>query len=184
MFILTSSVFSIMKSLFLSCIAAHLAQCTLALGQTAPAGCLKLSTDSDWPAPEIWKAALPGVVRESKAGKVSPDYRIQAKNTADVQKAVKFAAQHGIRLSVITTGHDQLGRSDAASGLLIDVSALTGINALESFTPSLAGAKSPKPNEKANVIVPQDGVQAAVTFGPGVATQALNNALSPSKLFT
>jgi hypothetical protein len=150
--------------------------------QTAPKGCRKLSSDNDWPTVEVWKTALPGIMPGS-SGTPGPDYRIQAKSVADVQRAVKFANEHNIRISVITTGHDQIGRSISGSGLLIDLSLLSGIKVLESFTPTVKGAQSPSSN-KANVIVPEAGIRAAVTIGPGVNTQGLNNALSPSKLMT
>jgi FAD/FMN-containing dehydrogenase len=67
----------------------------------------KLNTDSDWPLPETWRTSFPGIIlKESKARGAAPDYRIRVRNTADVIKAVHFANQHNIRLSVIATGHD------------------------------------------------------------------------------
>ncbi|KAF4311732.1 isoamyl alcohol oxidase [Botryosphaeria dothidea] len=159
----------------------------LALATTAPIGCRKLPTDANWPAPSIWEAAIPGVTRQngSDAHGSLPNYRVRAQSASAVQAAVRFAAEHGIRLSVITTGHDQLGRSDAGSGLVIDLSLMDKVNVLESFAPSAEGAASPEYAVDApNVIVPRDGVQAAVTFQPGVTGLALNYAVAPSGLFT
>lgn len=151
----------------------------------APKGCRKLPTDSDWPSPEVWEAALPGVLRgnDSDANGHLPNYRLRAECAEDVQAAVKFAAKHNIRLSVITTGHDQLGRSDAASGLLIDLSLLKGVRIQESFKPTKEGLSPLNHTEEANVITPKPGAGGVVTFGPAVAGLALNYALAPSGLF-
>ncbi|KAH7176736.1 hypothetical protein EDB81DRAFT_752055 [Dactylonectria macrodidyma] len=154
---------------------------------TAPIGCRKLSTDRDWPTPEVWEAAIPGVIRQNGSDVHGglPNYRIRAQSASDVQAAVRFASKHNIRLSVITTGHDQLGRSDAGSGLIIDLSLMNKVNVLESFSPTKKGAASPGCTIQApNVIAPKDGVQAAVTFHPGVTGLALNYAVAPSGLFT
>jgi FAD/FMN-containing dehydrogenase len=151
-------------------------------GTTTPEGCRKLKSDTDWPTLAAWKAAVPGVTA-GNAGPQGPDYRIQAKDFADVQNAVKFATKNNIRVTIITTGHDQIGRSDSSSGLLIDLTKLNGINVLESFTPTPKGAESPKSN-KANIITPKLGVQAAATIGPAVSTQQLNDGLSSSKLLS
>jgi FAD/FMN-containing dehydrogenase len=72
---------------------------------TAPTGCLKLPTDSDWPAPEVWTAQLPGIIPRKERDGDQPNYRIRPKNAAEVQKAVKFAKDHNIRLSVLVSGH-------------------------------------------------------------------------------
>jgi hypothetical protein len=149
---------------------------------TTPEGCRKLKIDVDWPTLAAWKTAIPGVTA-GNAGPQGPDYRIQVKDFADVQNAVKFATKNNIRVTIITTGHDQIGRSDSSSGLLIDLTKLNGINVLESFTPTPKGADSPKSN-KANTIIPKPGVQAAVTIGPAVSTQTLNDGLSASKLLS
>lgn len=176
-----------MKSIFLW----HLLPCLpgLTLGQnstTTPTGCKKLNTDTDWPAPEVWQAAIPGVIpgNTGDANGPLPDYRIRAQNVADVQNAVKFAAANNIRLTVITTGHDQLGRSDAGSGLIIDLSMLKGARVLESFTPTEQGAESVDYTSEANIITPNPDCQAAVTFGPAIAGLALNYAVALSGLFT
>ncbi|UQC87185.1 isoamyl alcohol oxidase [Colletotrichum lupini] len=178
-----------MKAKLLPCFVTYLSVLVFgAISSTvAPIGCRKLSTDHDWPAPEVWEAAIPGVIQQngSDAHGRLPDYRVRAENASIVQAAVRFASKHNIRLSVITTGHDQLGRSDAGSGLIIDLSLMNKVNVLDSFTPTMDGAASPEYSIDApNVINPQQGVQAAVTFQPGVAGLALNYAVSPSGLFT
>jgi hypothetical protein len=59
---------------------------------------------------------------------------------------------------------------------------LKGIHIHEEFIPTTAGAAKPK--GAVNTIVPVAGKQAAVTFGVGVTSQVLHNAVSPSKLLT
>lgn len=150
-------------------------------------GCRKLNTDSDWPAFEVWGAEIPGVTLQNNTdihGSL-PDYRLRAKSVGHVQAAGRFASKHNIRLSVITTGHDQLGRSDAGSGLVIDMSLMNRVNVLESFTPTSEGAASPDHTIHApNIITPNEDIQPAVTFQPGVTGLALNYAVAPSNLFT
>ncbi|KAH6638496.1 hypothetical protein C7974DRAFT_307458 [Boeremia exigua] len=108
---------------------------------TTPPGCRKLPTDADWPDVSVWREALPGVIATNGSDEHGPipDYRLQAKSVEDVQKAVRFAKNHNIRLSVITTGHDQLLRSYAGSGLLLDLSLFQGSHAAVSFGPAVAG---------------------------------------------
>jgi hypothetical protein len=77
---------------------------------------------------------------------------------------------------------DFLGRNNAPSGLTVDVSLLKGIKVLEEFKPTEQGAA--KPTKVVNTIIPIEGKQAAVTFGIGVSTQQLHNAVYPSKLLT
>jgi FAD/FMN-containing dehydrogenase len=150
--------------------------------QTAPEGCRKLPSDSDWPSLETWKAALPGVQPKEASCGTCPDYRFVVKSISDVQKAVKFAVQNNIRVSVIASGHDFLGRNTAGSGLWIDTSKMNKVKILESFTPTTKGAEPPE--GPVNTIVPKPNIQAAVTFGAGINTQELNDLISPSKLFT
>lgn len=64
----------------------------------------------------------------------------------------------------------------------LDTSLLKGINVVEEFIPTEAGAAKPK--GAGNTIVPVAGKQAAVTFGVGVTSQLLHNAVSNSKLVT
>jgi FAD/FMN-containing dehydrogenase len=98
--------FLTMKLLQRTAIAALFATSAVASSlKTAPKGCLKLPTDSDWPAPEVWKAQLPGVIPKDAKATDEPDYRIRPKTAAEVQRAVKFAKDNNVRLSVITSGH-------------------------------------------------------------------------------
>ena len=77
---------------------------------------------------------------------------------------------------------DRYSRNDAPSGLSLDLSHLGGLKALESFIPSESGAESP--TDDGNVIQPVPGQQAAVTFGAGLSTTQVNEALGASGLFT
>jgi hypothetical protein len=82
----------------------------LSSSAAAPAGCKKLSTDSDWPPLTEWKAAMPEVkAHKQSAGSRHTDYVLRAEHYPDVQAAVKFCAKHAIRLVILTSGHDFLG---------------------------------------------------------------------------
>jgi hypothetical protein len=75
---------------------------------TTSEGCLKLFSDKEWPSPAEWTAVLPRVLPRARnllAGLVRPDYHLTALSVADVQVAVKFCAKHGIRLTIINSGH-------------------------------------------------------------------------------
>jgi hypothetical protein len=79
--------------------------------QPAPAGCKKLPIDADWPSPEVVNNELPGWEEPMPDGKMKhPNYIYEVKRVSSAQKAVRFAAKHNIRLSIINTGHDFLGR--------------------------------------------------------------------------
>lgn len=149
--------------------------------------CRLLPQDSDWPSPETWSAELPGVTsirdENNKTGPI-PDYRLRAQSIEDVQAAVRFASEHNVRISVITTGHDQIGRNDAASGLLLDLSFMRGIELHQSFDATKDGTARLDHTKASNVITPIPGVQAAVTFGPAAAGQYLNNGRNASGLFS
>jgi hypothetical protein len=78
---------------------------------SAPAGCKLLSTDATWPARTVWEAALHGATPGNDTTISNrPDYIMIAENVAGVQAAVRFVAQHNIRLSIVNSGHDFLGR--------------------------------------------------------------------------
>lgn len=64
-----------------------------------------------------------------------PVYIVNASDTKDIQKAVRFAAQHNLRLSIKNTGHDYLGRSTAAGSLSIWVHNLKHIELVDNFIP-------------------------------------------------
>lgn len=73
--------------------------------------CKVLPADSNWPSTEIWKESLKGVQARGKdAADGSPDYRFNANTVEKVQVAVKFAAKHNLRLSILNSGHDFVGR--------------------------------------------------------------------------
>lgn len=78
-----------------------------------PGDCKLLPSDAQWPALAAWKTAIPRVAVRGhlKAGKTAPDYKILASTAAEVQQAVKFASDNNIRLTVLNSGHDFLGRS-------------------------------------------------------------------------
>jgi hypothetical protein len=77
----------------------------------APVGCKKLPIDADWPSPETVNKELAGWEKPEKDGtKKHPDYVYEVKTVASVQRAVKFVTKHNIRLSIISSGHDFLGR--------------------------------------------------------------------------
>lgn len=151
-----------------------------------PTGCRKLKTDTDWPTQEQWEAALPGVVPTNGTDEHGslPDYRLQARSVEDVQAAVRFAKEHNVRLSVLTTGHDQLQRSDAGSGLLIDLSLFQGARVMPSYTATTDGLPFVGLDTEAEAIELVEGEQAAVSFGPALAGLPLNYAVSKSGLFT
>lgn len=92
--------------------------------------------------------------------------------------------KYNIRLTVLTTGHDQLARSDAGTGLSIDLSLFDGVKVLESFTATDKGEAFVEPDAEVNVIQPKEGVQSAVTFGPARAGLPLNYTLGESGLFS
>ena len=76
---------------------------------TAPEGCKFLPSDRGFPGDALWRSTFPGIFKKLK-GTYGPDWMAQAKTVADVQKAVNFAREHNVRLSIISTGHDFHGR--------------------------------------------------------------------------
>lgn len=84
----------------------------------APAGCKIISTDSGFPNLAAVQATLPGThALEKSATEPRPDYHFAPKTYAEVQAAVKFAAKHNIRLSLLNSGHDFLGRYEILNRL-------------------------------------------------------------------
>jgi hypothetical protein len=82
-----------------------------AVPQPAPENCKKLPIDADWPSDDVWKTALKGVEARSLGTKAKrPDYSYEANTVEKVQKAVKFTAEHNLRLSILNSGHDFIGR--------------------------------------------------------------------------
>lgn len=177
-----------MRHLFAPTLFAWLTVCITSHGidrrQATPDGCKRLATDAGFPSPDVWSSALPGIQSRKLAadeGLARPDYRFAARTADDVQKAVRFASEHNVRLTVITTGHDYQGRNDAPSGLSLDTSQLRGVKVLPSFTPTLQGAESPVVGQPVNII-PPGKIGAAVTFGVGVVGSELNLAINESQI--
>jgi FAD binding domain len=144
----------------------------------APAHCKKLPTDADWPLPEIWKAELKGVDVLMPEELKHPQYVYEAKTVQHIQNAVKFAAKYNIRLSIINSGHDFLGRNDAPSGLLLPVSGLKGIRLLEEYIPTTKGAEPVNYKTPTNTIQLKPSKQAAATIGGGITGTDLLNVLT------
>jgi hypothetical protein len=88
-----------------------------------PEGCKRLSGDRGFPGDSLWRSTFPNIFKKLR-GTFGPDWMIQAKSVEDVQKAVNFARDHNVRLTVITTGHDFHGRQTARSGLRIDLATM------------------------------------------------------------
>jgi hypothetical protein len=167
--------------------ASQLASSSLAVkrSQLASEGCKKLPIDADWPQPDTWKAALKGVEARGPQNplKTRPDYKYEANTVAKVQNAVKFAASNNVRLSIMNSGHDFIGRNDAPSGLSLQIGELKGVRVMESFTPTPQGAEPITYKTLSNVIKPVVGKQAAATIGGGINIDDLNKALKPSGLY-
>jgi FAD binding domain len=151
---------------------------------STPTGCKVVENDEDFPAPDVWEAAMPGIAHRKTKGRVAtqPIYRFTVKSVSDVEKAVHFAAKYNVRLTIITTGHDYLGRNDAPSGLSLDCSQLRGVKVLSHFEATKEGASSVVPNTMANIIT-SFGNQPAVTFGVGNNGGMVNAAIKESKIF-
>lgn len=78
---------------------------------SAPQGCNLLNTDSEWPAPDVWTDALGDVEPGEDTEEADrPDYVLAAHDVQTVKAAIKFVAEHNVRLSVVDSGHDFLGR--------------------------------------------------------------------------
>src|ERR1700760_877170 len=103
--------------------------CGLSIANPAEASdCKAIPGDPTWPAASVWKQELPkAMLQGSKGTQKHATYRIDVETVDDVVAAVKFAAKHNIRLNVLNSGHDFLGRNDAPNGLVIVVTALRGM---------------------------------------------------------
>ncbi|KAJ5832417.1 hypothetical protein N7474_000728 [Penicillium riverlandense] len=83
-------------------------------------------------------------------------FSAEVQTTQHIQAAVKFAAQHNLKLAIKNTGHDFLGRSSAPHSLQILTNQLRNISVYDSFVPSVPShIRAPK------------GAK-AVTLGAGV----------------
>ena len=81
---------------------------------SANSSCKLIPGDPGWPAPDAWTKALPGVtpIENGEDGPKRPDYLVTATKVEHVQAAIKFASENNIRLAVINSGLDFLGRYD------------------------------------------------------------------------
>ncbi|KAI0459092.1 FAD-binding domain-containing protein [Xylaria acuta] len=64
-----------------------------------------------------------------------PSYVVNATSTAQIAKAVKFAAEHNLRLRIKNSGHDYTGRSSGVGSLAIWTRHLTSTEAVSAFVP-------------------------------------------------
>jgi hypothetical protein len=91
-------------------------------------------------------------------------------------------------LLIFSVLQDFLGRNDAPTGLGISVDKIKGVVVHNDFYATMSGVReintAADPIKGANVIQPIAGKQAYVTFGAGVTTQELNNAIASSGLMT
>lgn len=156
---------------------------TLPRLKTAPPGCKTLPNDAEWPEKAVWNRELKGWEPIMASGRNRhPQVMFEVKSVQAVQRAVKFAAKYNIRLSIVNSGHDFLGRNDAPSGILLDISGLKGVRVESSFNPKRRGVKMVGSRTTTNTITYQKG--AAVTFGGGITTAELNDALGQSNMWT
>jgi hypothetical protein len=74
--------------------------------------CKPIPGDSNWPSDSVWTEELPGTVKSppQQGNTTRPDFVFTAKGPADVQAAIRFVGKHNVRLSIINSGHDFLGR--------------------------------------------------------------------------
>ena len=121
--------------------------------------------------------------QRSKGNWKRPPYRLDATTVAEVVAAVNFTRQHNIRISILASGHDFVGRNDAPTGLTLSVSGLKGARVSGSFKATREGVERVESKMMMNVLGKQEG-QAYVTFGAGYNTRELNSLLAASGLFT
>lgn len=62
-------------------------------------------------------------------------YSAKVQSASDIQKAVRFASAHKLRLAIKNTGHDFLGRSTAPESLQILTHAMKDIKLIDDFVP-------------------------------------------------
>jgi hypothetical protein len=62
-------------------------------------------------------------------------YYVEAHDSEDISKTLEFVRRHGIRLSIKNTGHDYLGRSNAANSLAIWTHNMKEIKYHKTFQP-------------------------------------------------
>jgi FAD/FMN-containing dehydrogenase len=96
----------------------------------------------------FWIEGNPGALQtngwlEAWQNEVSP-YAVAAESAADIAAAVSFARDKGVRLAVKGTGHDYLGRSNAADSLLVWTHNMRDVTFQPDFR--VAGAASTAPS--------------------------------------
>ncbi|KAI0743048.1 FAD-binding domain-containing protein [Daedaleopsis nitida] len=64
-----------------------------------------------------------------------PEIGVDARSAGDIQAAVRFAAEHNLKLVVKNTGHDFLGRSDGRGSFMVWTHHMKNITVHPSFTP-------------------------------------------------
>lgn len=82
-------------------------------------------------------------------------YSAKVQNAAHVQKAVRFARDHNLRLAIKNTGHDFLGRSSAPESLQILTHDMKSIHLVDDFAPKGA----PKGTREGHAMTIGAGVQ-------------------------
>lgn len=93
-------------------------------------------------------------------------FSAEVQTSQHIQAAVKFGAQHNLKLAIRNTGHDFLGRSSAPHSLQIFTHHLRNISVHDSFVPFVPShIRAPK------------GVK-AVTLGAGVQLREMYEYLS------
>lgn len=95
----------------------------------------------------FWIEDQPGALQtngwlDAWQNQVSP-YAVAAESAEDIAAAIDFARNKGVRLSVKGTGHDYLGRSNAADSLLIWTHNMRDVTFHPEFRP--AGVRSARP---------------------------------------
>ncbi|RWA11321.1 hypothetical protein EKO27_g3777 [Xylaria grammica] len=97
------------------------------LEQLDTVGCPVPTANEDGSAPDAIDA-------ECTLGNM-PAYVVDVTSAAQVAEAVKFAAEHNLRLRIKNSGHDYSGRSSRAGALSIWTRHLTSTEAVSSFVP-------------------------------------------------
>ena len=140
-----------------------------------------MPADACWPNSTAWAAlnastsgalALPGTPAFANASAMKypnwqfaeghksspsalPSYALLVRGVADVQAAVRFAAERNVRLAIKSTGHTYTGRSTAAGSLLLYLHEMRDVQQHDAFDDGCGGASGP----------PAVSVQPGVDFG-------------------
>lgn len=101
-----------------------------------PPSSLRLAANASSPSPTAGTA--PGICGR---GRVAA-YSVQAENEEDVSRAVKFAAQHRLRLRIRNTGHDYLGRSTAEDSFTISTKLLNETKVVDDWLPHCSSSSA------------------------------------------